>query len=184
MNVFDETNVSFSTDELKTEQKIDGQMDISELDNAVENQMTETNDEASDSMDILESKTFDMGVDLAQNTINDGVASEYEFPEQIDRHEAYARRGRNQEYYRDPTYTSVRRNNENRGYFTENHERQSSGRYPWGEHPQSNQVPVYQRRKSRRYEVIGLIMKIVDLAGFELAERIVLRDKETGEILR
>jgi hypothetical protein len=45
-------------------------------------------------------------------------------------------------------------------------------------------VPIHTRRKSKRYETIGLIMRIVDLAGFELADRIVLRDKVTGEILK
>ena len=45
-------------------------------------------------------------------------------------------------------------------------------------------VPAYKSKKSRRFETIGLITRICDLAGFELAERVVLKDKETGEILR
>ena len=45
-------------------------------------------------------------------------------------------------------------------------------------------APVYVSRKSRRYETIGLIMRIVDLAGFELVDRIRLKDKTTGEILQ
>lgn len=110
--------------------------------------------------------------------------SEQPIDEPIDKHEAYARKGRNQEYYRDPTYTSVRRNNEyqmhNPGYFGKDRARNN---YETQAEPYTA-APIYKRRKSRRYEVIGLIIRILDISGFELADRIVLRDKETGEILR
>ena len=89
------------------------------------------------------------------NIIN-GVATEYEMTAVKDKHGYAESKGRNHEYYKDPTYISA----------------------------VNKSVPVYKSRRSRRYETIGLIMHICDLAGFELAERVVLRDKKTGEVLK
>lgn len=76
--------------------------------------------------------------------------------------------GRNQEYYRDPTYHSAKKRMD----------------IPGKKKKDYTSAPVYVSRKSRRYETIGLIMRIVDLAGFELVDRIRLKDKTTGEILQ
>lgn len=74
---------------------------------------------------------------------------------------------RNKEFYPDPTHHRVVRRS---GYS--------------GKDRNKDTAPVYISRKSRRYEVIGTIMRICDLAGFELAERVVLKDKATGEVLK
>lgn len=37
---------------------------------------------------------------------------------------------------------------------------------------------------SRRYRVVGLMRGIAEMAGFEVVDRIVLRDKRNGEVLR
>lgn len=107
------------------------------------------------------------------NYISNGVASDYEMPgnEKLDKHEYADRKGMNQEYYPDPTYHTVKRRN---GYFRNNGQQQKP----------HNSAPVYFSTRSKRYELIGIITRLCDLAGFELAERIVLRDKETGEVLR
>ena len=84
---------------------------------------------------------------------------------------AYSR-GRNREYYPDPTYHQAKR-----GYY-------QNPNYVPREKSTEKAVPYYIPRHSRRHETIGLIMRICELAGFELAERVVLRDKETGEVLR
>lgn len=82
--------------------------------------------------------------------------------------EDYAdRKHRNSEFYKDPTYHGAK--HRDNGYF---------------KRPKNNSAPVYFSSRSRRYELIGVITRICELAGFELAERIVLRDKETGEVLR
>lgn len=86
------------------------------------------------------------------------------------KYEYAARNYRNKEYYKDPTHHNVANKD---GY---------SGR-PRDYH-KSDSAPVYIPRRSKRYEVIGMIMRLVDLAGFELAERVVLRDKVTGEVLK
>lgn len=85
---------------------------------------------------------------------------------------AYSR-GRNREYYPDPTYHQAKQ-----GRYS-----YDSGYAP-REKSTEKAVPYYIPRHSRRHETIGLIMRICELAGFELAERVVLRDKETGEVLR
>lgn len=101
------------------------------------------------------------------NIIN-GTATDYEMPANNyvtattpDKHDYAENKGRNQEFYKDPTYISA-------------------AKRPY----RNKDVPVYSKRHSRRYETIGLIMRICDLAGFELAERVVLRDKATGEVLK
>lgn len=43
---------------------------------------------------------------------------------------------------------------------------------------------IEAHHKSRCYNLMGIIFKACDLAGFELVGRITLRDKRTGEILR
>ena len=106
--------------------------------------------------------------------LNDGVASEYDMPQpgEMSRDDYAYSRGRNREFYPDPTYHQAKR-----GYY-------QNPNYVPREKPAEKTVPYYIPRHSRRHETIGLIMRICDLAGFELAERVVLRDKETGEVLR
>lgn len=135
-----------------------------------ENTITMGTDEASDAMtnSVNAAETicedngyFDTDTVEAKSCIN-GVASEYEMP---------------------ASATQVKRNitvdkiNKKFGLGSNNRlERRNPRPYV--------DVPIHTRRKSKRYETIGLIMRIVDLAGFELADRIVLRDKVTGEILK
>ena len=103
--------------------------------------------------------------------INDGAASEYDMPQpgEMSRDDYAYYRGRNREYYPDPTYHSVR----------QNYDRRDRGPYK-----PKDTVPVYFSTKSKRHELVGIIMRLCDIAGFELPERIVLKDKETGEVLR
>lgn len=68
-----------------------------------------------------------------------------------DRIDIYESRGRNKEYYPDPTYYKA-----------------------------SRRVQPH----SRRYQLVGLIRKMAEMAGFEVVDRIVLKDKATGEVLR
>lgn len=114
---------------------------------------------------------FDGGI--GSNDIINGAASEYIMPtEKLDKYEYADRRGMNQEFYQDPTYHTAKNRN---GYFRNGYQQRSRN---------SNGTPVYFSTRSKRYELIGIITRLCDLAGFELAERIVLRDKETGEVLR
>lgn len=229
MNVFDENKeVVFSTEEIKNEARAAETVEEAKIE-----------DEASDQMDISEAaienepeETEEMVAGAAevngQTFVNSSDAYGYFDPESdkgvIDQHEAYARQGRNQEYYRDPTYHKVRRNYEGRG------------RYPWGnanggntyQRPRYNDVyarnntsqdsgdqtdgyseqtkyytedrretgrdvvrqynndgiPVYTGRKSRQFETVGCVIRMLDLAGFKLGDRLVLIDKETGEVYR
>lgn len=103
-----------------------------------------------------------VGVDLAKenNGYSYGAAG-------LSKEDYADRKHRNSEYYKDPTYHGAK--HRDNGYF---------------KRPKNNSAPVYFSSRSRRYELIGVITRICDLAGFELAERIVLRDKETGEVLR
>lgn len=226
MNVFDETKeVVFSTEEIKNEARAAEKIEEVKIE-----------DEASDQMDISEAaienepEAAEVGlvnnVENGQKFVNASDAYGYFDQEAdkgvIDQHEAYARQGRNQEYYRDPTYHKVRRNYEGRG------------RYPWGNsngnyRPRYNNVyardnsnpdsidqaapgyseqtkyytedrretgrdvvrqynndgiPVYTGRKSRQFETVGCVIRMLDLAGFKLGDRLVLIDKETGEVYR
>ena len=182
MNVFDEVKVETAENIETTE--------TNNINEGMENTMVRPEDARSiEENEVMikgegDSDLVACAMDISNSTITDGVASDYEIPgqETLPAYEYAQSRGRNQEFYKDPTYHGARKNYENRGYFTEEHPRdgevhQSQGRYPYN-------VPVYQRRKSRRYETIGLIMRIADLAGFKLGDRIVLIDKETGEILK
>ena len=45
-------------------------------------------------------------------------------------------------------------------------------------------IPVYTGRKSRQFETVGCVIRMLDLAGFKLGDRLVLIDKETGEVYR
>lgn len=136
-----------------------------------ENTITMGTDEASDAMtnsvNTAETICEDNGyfdtdtIDVKSCVIN-GVASEYEMP---------------------VATTQVKRNltvdKINKKFGSRHHETGTDrGNRPYVD------VPIHTRRKSKRYETIGLIMRIVDLAGFELVDRIVLRDKVTGEILK
>lgn len=82
-------------------------------------------------------------------------------------YEYASRNHRNKEYYHDPTH----------------HRAVNSDKYS-DRSRKSNSAPVHISRKSKRYELIGMIMRLVDLAGFELAERVVLKDKKTGKVLK
>ena len=124
---------------------------------------------------------------VVEQMMNEYRASEFDMPncvfpqpnpipcdgEGLDGYEYAHHRGRNQEYYKDPTYHTARRNND--GYFDSRRRRMDKPH---------DSVPVYFSTKSKRFELIGIIMRLCDIAGFELAERIVLKDKETGEIYR
>lgn len=238
MNVFDENPVVFSTDEIKAEQTVaeessteDASIDISEPDT---DSSEPTDEDSVKAEEIVTSEGELNGQKFVNSTDAYGYFDEETDQGIIDQHEAYARQGRNQEYYRDPTYHKVRRNYEGRG------------RYPWGDRngsyggngayqrPRYNDVyakdntrpdgvientaasgeseysdrpkyytddrretgrdvaartyndgiPVYTGRKSRQYETVGAIIRILDLAGFKLGDRLVLIDKETGEVLR
>ena len=222
MNVFDENKeVVFSTEEIKNEaratEKIDDeasdQMDISEA--AIENEPEETEEMVAGAAEVN-----------GQTFVNSSDAYGYFDPEAdkgvIDQHEAYARQGRNQEYYRDPTYHNVRRNYEGRGrgywnnangnyrpryndvyardnsspdsnnqtapgyseqtkYYTE--DRRETGRDVVRQY-NNDGIPVYTGRKSRQFETVGCVIRMLDLAGFKLGDRLVLIDKETGEVYR
>ena len=93
--------------------------------------------------------------------------------ERLDSYEYAQKKGMNKEFYKDPTYHTVRRRND--GYF-DNRQRRMDKPH--------DSVPVYFSSRSKRFELVGIIMRLCDIAGFELAERIVLKDKETGEIYR
>lgn len=93
--------------------------------------------------------------------------------EKLDSYEYAQKRGMNKEFYKDPTYHAARRRND--GYF-DNRQRRMDRPH--------DSVPVYFSSRSKRFELVGIIMRLCDIAGFELAERIVLKDKETGEIYR
>lgn len=121
------------------------------------------------------------------NMILNGVASEYQFQneaapygyseEKRSLYENDMAHQRNQEGYPDRTYHGAARryNGNDRG---NSHPRDGYSPRPY------TAAPHYIPTRSKRFEVIGVLMRIVDLAGFEFAERVVLRDKETGEILR
>ncbi len=62
---------------------------------------------------------------------------------------------------------------------------------------EQNRVAYFESRKqdgysegeekkghSRRYRVVGLMRGIAEMAGFEVVDRIVLRDRRNGEVLR
>lgn len=213
MNVFDENNeVVFSTEEIKNETRaaakledeVSDQIDIS--DDVIE----ETNDEAAeDSQTFVDSSS---AYGYFDNASDKGI---------IDQHESYARQGRNQEYYRDPTYHKVRRNYENNGYYnkengyiihhnkqyyggrnyrpryndvyarnTQNSGDQTDGyseqqsNYYSDDRRSNDSIPVYTGRKSRQFETVGCIIRMLDLAGFKLGNRLVLIDKETGEVFK
>lgn len=214
MNVFDENKeVVFSTEEIKNEARATEKIE----------------DEASDQMDIseeTEKKVADAAEVDGQTFVNSSDAYGYFDDESdkgvIDQHEAYARQGRNQEYYRDPTYHKVRRNYEGRGrgywnnangnyrpryndvfacdnscldsnnqtapgyseqtkYYTE--DRRETGRDVARQY-NNDGIPVYTGRKSRQFETVGCVIRMLDLAGFKLGDRLVLIDKETGEVYR
>jgi len=93
--------------------------------------------------------------------------------ERLDSYEYAQKKGMNKEFYKDPTYHAARRRND--GYFDNRQRRMDKPR---------DSVPVYFSSRSKRFELVGIIMRLCDIAGFELAERIVLKDKETGEIYR
>lgn len=84
--------------------------------------------------------------------------------EKQDAYDYAEKNGRNKEFYPDPTYHKAKRRSIDRK-------------------PRTKGAPVYISTRSKRYELIGCITRLCDLAGFELADRIVLRDKATGEIL-
>lgn len=214
MNVFDENKeVVFSTEEIKNEARATEKIE----------------DEASDQMDIseeTEEKVAGAAEVEGQTFVASSDAYGYFDPETdkgvIDKHEAYARQGRNQEYYRDPTYHNVRRNYEGRGrgywgnangnyrpryndvyarnntsqdsgdkaapgyseqtkYYTE--DRRETGRDVVRQY-NNDGIPVYTGRKSRQFETVGCVIRMLDLAGFKLGDRLVLIDKETGEVYR
>lgn len=93
--------------------------------------------------------------------------------ERLDSYEYAQKKGMNKEFYKDPTYHAARRRND--GYFDSRQRRMDKPH---------DSVPVYFSSRSKRFELVGIIMRLCDIAGFELAERIVLKDKETGEIYR
>lgn len=121
------------------------------------------------------------------NEIINGTATDYEMPATnyvgetdyipnstgYDKHDYAESKGRNQEFYPDPTHVEVRRRMDDNGY---------PKRYQ--NHRRSGGIPAYYSTKSKRHELIGVITRICEIAGFELAERIVLRDKTTGEVLK
>jgi len=76
----------------------------------------------------------------------------------FDKHEYYACYGKNYEGYNDPTYFKAVRNIE-LGGGREHHE-------------------------SRRYKLMGIIFAACNALGFEMVERVVLRDKHTGKIYK
>lgn len=154
-----------------------------------ENEKVETTEKETETMmNPIEELNAPEMQDFAKDMIDiRNQAGEYltEANEAIDTHEAYARQGRNHEYYRDPTYTAVRRNEDRPRYrVAPPANGYSQPRTYYEKLPYNNGIPVYTGRKSRQYETVGVIIRLLDLAGFELAERLVLRDKETGEVLR
>ena len=245
MKVFDENPVVFSTDEIKAEQSVAEENSIEESSIDISEPDTDSSEPTDEDSVKAEEIVTSEGELNGQKFVNSSDAYGY-FDEEtdqgiIDQHEAYARQGRNQEYYRDPTYHNVRRNYENREYY----DKGNRGRYPYGDRngsyggngayqrPRYNDVyakdntrpdgvientatsgesgysdrpkyytddrretgrdvartyndgiPVYTGRKSRQYETVGAIIRILDLAGFKLGDRLVLIDKETGEVLR
>ena len=115
--------------------------------------------------------------------MDDTVRPLDETPAEEAKYEYAANCGRNHEYYKDPTYHNAVTNLGDEALIQKEREKYykpSTIREPIDI---PAQPPVYKREKSKRYEVIGLIMRICDLAGYELAERVVLRDKATGRIL-
>lgn len=109
--------------------------------------------------------------DYARERLEEGatmaeISSElgYSKEEKQDAYDYAEKRGRNKEFYPDPTYHKAKRRSIDRK-------------------PKSKGAPVYISTRSKRYELIGCITRLCDLAGFELADRIVLKDKVTGEIL-
>lgn len=234
MNVFDEAKeVVFSTEEVKNEtrEKVDTEETDSIADDTMETATEMIRDEKiSEDVNAVAGAAEVDGQTFVNSSEAYGYFDEESDKGVIDKHEAYARQGRNQEYYKDPTYHNVRRNYENREYYGKG----ARGRYLWGNHngnsgntyqrPRYNDVyardnthleenagyseqqpkyyidehietgrdvtepysgiPVYTGRKSRQFETVGCVIRMLDLAGFKLGSRLVLIDKETGEVLR
>lgn len=175
MNVFDSKNVELNEETNACEKK------ETEMKNVVEELNAPEMQEFAEDMTDIRNQTIPQ--------VRDGDDTDYEddIPTiAVDTHEAYARQGRNKEYYRDPTYAAVRKRYKvvrpANGYsqpktYVGTLDNRIEKRY-------NNGIPVYTGRKSKQYETIGIIIRLLDLAGFELAERLVLRDKETGEVLK
>ena len=114
MNVFDETKeVVFSTDEIKAEQTVAEESSIEETSVDISEPDTESSEPTDEDSVKAEEIVTSEGELNGQKFVNSTDAYGY-FDEEtdqgiIDQHEAYARQGRNQEYYRDPTYHQVRR---------------------------------------------------------------------------
>ena len=137
---------------------------------------------------IQQASTIQNSVDSGTSPVTDMLMDEMVNDIQNDAYDYNMSRGRNHEYYPDPTYHKMARGYYNAPRPNAQYDRRSDGitdetrdGYRGRGH---GATPYYVSHKSRRYETIGLILRIVDLAGFELAERVVLRDKETGETYR
>lgn len=200
MNVFDETRnnttIERTTDvssEIKTNdtdisdayepvmEEIDNSVDISE---ETENETMELNNEQANEDMTMQNPTVDDDPDYYNRM---GLREQNE---KLDTYEYAMSKDRNQEFYPDPTFHRARRNLQRQSYRAKYQSYQ-----PWrpnidnrndiretNSEPFTN-IPVYTGRKSRQYETVGVIIRLLDLAGFRLGSRLVLVDKETGEVL-
>lgn len=164
MNDF-ENNVSVSTDEVREEMEAKA---AKALMAASETASTEATYDSSTATLMGASWTNETYGYSTPNTEFPNEARNPVIGKENNQYDYAMKHGRNQEYYRDPTYHSAKKRMDISGKKKKDY----------------TSAPVYVSRKSRRYETIGLIMRIVDLAGFELVDRIRLKDKTTGEILQ
>lgn len=200
MNVFDETRnntiIERTTDvsgEIKANdadisnayepvtEELDNPVDISE---ETENETMEVNNEQINENMTTQNPTVEEDPDYYNRM---GLR---EHNEKLDTYEYAMSKNRNHEFYPDPTFHKARRNIQRQSYQPKYQSYQ-----PWrpnidnrneirenNAEPFTN-IPVYTGRKSRQYETVGVIIRLLDLAGFRLGSRLVLVDKETGEVL-
>lgn len=93
-----------------------------------------------------------------------------------DKYDYFEKTGKNHEGYPDPTWCQASRRVTHTHTDNTNHKDFDNTRiYADG----------YSRpQHSRRYQLVGLIRKMAEMAGFEVVDRIVLKNKKTGEVLR